>query len=63
MAREAVAAYAEHRPDWVLMDLQMSGLDGIPATRQIVEAFPDRVLIVTQFEGPQLRQAAGEAGA
>ncbi len=61
---EAVAAYSLYEPDWALMDLQMQGLDGISATRQIIETFPKaRVLIVTQFEGPQLRQAAREAGA
>ncbi len=61
---EAVAAYSLYQPDWALMDLQMQGLDGITATRQITETFPKaRVLIVTQFEGPQLRQAAREAGA
>ncbi len=61
---EAVAAYSLHQPDWALMDLQMEGLDGLSATRQITDTFPRaRVIIVTQFEGPQLRQAAREAGA
>ena len=60
----AVAAYREHRPDWVLMDLQMGEMDGLTATRDLVSAFPAaKILIVTNHDHPRLRQAAREAGA
>ena len=62
--REALAAYGQHQPDWVLMDLMTPGVDGLTATRQITTAFPRaRVLVVTQFDGEALRAAAREAGA
>src|SRR5918996_5096464 len=60
----AQAAYATHRPDWVLMDVSMVPMDGITATRHIIETFPAaRILIVTQYDDAHFRTAAQEAGA
>ena len=57
-------AYGTHRPDWVVMDVSMEPVDGIAATRQIIQAFPDaRVVMVTQHADVSLRDAAHEAGA
>ncbi|MBI4325510.1 MAG: response regulator transcription factor [Chloroflexi bacterium] len=62
--REALAAYREHQPDWVLMDIQMPAVDGLTATQQITRAFLQaRVLILTQYDGQHLRAAARQAGA
>ena len=44
---EAVRMCAESRPDLVLMDLNMPDLDGVEATRQIMEKSPCAILIVT----------------
>lgn len=61
---EALAAYREFAPDWVVMDLGMEKLDGLQATRQIIAAFPlARIVMLTQYDDPALRQAAREAGA
>ncbi len=61
---EALAAYAAHRPDWVLMDLRMKNVDGIVATGRITSTFPEaRVLIVTDYDDQDLRAASREAGA
>ncbi len=61
---EAKAAYEEHRPEWVLMDIAMKELDGITATRQIKNSHPEaRVVIVSEHVNPRLRQMATEAGA
>ncbi len=60
----AVAASAEHSPDVALLDVEMPGLDGIEAARQIREQSPGtRVLMVTTFGRPGYLKRALQAGA
>ena len=44
---EAVRMCLENRPDLILMDLNMPELDGVEATRQIMERSPCAILVVT----------------
>jgi CheY-like chemotaxis protein len=60
---QALALYETHRPDWVLMDLQMKEMDGLTATRQILARNPGaRIVMVTQHSSPALRAEAASAG-
>jgi DNA-binding NarL/FixJ family response regulator len=63
-AVEAIADYSRFHPDLVLMDIRMTLMDGIAATRQITRADPGaKVIIVTDYDEIDLCESAMRAGA
>ncbi|MEO8614393.1 MAG: response regulator transcription factor [Luteolibacter sp.] len=62
--RQAVAMGTELRPDVVLMDIAMPGLNGLEATRQLVKSCPGiRILMLTAHNDDAYVEKAVEAGA
>ncbi|MFZ0563831.1 MAG: response regulator transcription factor [Terriglobales bacterium] len=61
---DAIEKFRIHRPDLVLMDLQMPRLNGIEATSRILSEFPDaRIIVLTTYHGDVQVKRALESGA
>ncbi len=61
---EALEAYTNFLPDWVLMDIKMAQVDGLVATRNIITDFPEaKICIVTDYGDQIIIKAAYTAGA
>jgi DNA-binding NarL/FixJ family response regulator len=61
---EAVELASELRPDVVLMDYRLPGMDGVEATAAVIAAYPGVAVIgLTASANVRERQALSEAGA
>jgi two-component system response regulator DesR len=62
-AESALTLYPTLKPDLVLMDIKLGGIDGITATRRLRAAHPGaRIVIITEQRENGYRVAAAHAG-
>jgi DNA-binding NarL/FixJ family response regulator len=62
--REAIALVERFKPDLVVMDLAMAGMDGLAATQEIVaKQLPSKVLVLTMHEEEEYLMPVLKAGA
>jgi NarL family two-component system response regulator LiaR len=61
---EGIKLAQEYKPDVVLMDLVMDGMDGIETTRRLLELYPDcKVIVLSSFLDDEKMYPVIEAGA
>jgi len=61
---EAVATFLRERPDVVLMDLQLAGMSGVDAIREIRKSNPSvPIVVLTMYDGDEDIHRALQAGA
>jgi response regulator NasT len=60
---EAVELVSQHRPDLVLLDIKMPGMDGLAAAEAISEIGGTAILFLTAFSQRDLVERARDAGA
>ena len=61
---EAIEQYAKFRPDFVLMDFQLNGMNGIQTTELILQNDSGaKIIFVTSYDSPSLRRKADHISA
>ena len=61
---EAIEAFEKFKPDFVLMDIEMPGIDGLRSTEKIISKHLDaKIIIVTSHTDSQYQVAAKKIGA
>ncbi len=60
----AVQAYSDFKPDFVLMDIMMTKMDGLTATKEILKKYPSaKIFIVTNYTDSEFVTEAEKIGA
>lgn len=61
---DAFQAFIDHKPDWVLMDIEMPQIDGLTATKAIIKKYPQaKIILLSEDVDNKSQEFAMKAGA
>lgn len=61
---DAFQSFIIHKPDWVLMDVEMPHIDGLTATKAIIEKYPQaKIIILSEDIDKKSQKSAMKVGA
>jgi YesN/AraC family two-component response regulator len=61
--KQAIELTGSLQPDIVLMDIEMPIMDGLEATKIILDKYPIPVVLLTSYDDPEMVRRASQAGA
>ena len=60
---ESIECYDRENPTWVIMDIKMGGIDGLEASKIILNSHPNaKIIIVTQYDDAEYYDLAKKMG-